>query len=116
MFADTLALIADCDIVYGHIFPYSPRTGTPAARMPQVAPEVRRDRAARLRAAAATRKAAWLANAVGTVQDVLIERPGDRGHTAHFAEVRLPTPSEPGSIRRVAITGATDTHLIGTAE
>ncbi|KQR84061.1 MiaB/RimO family radical SAM methylthiotransferase [Sphingomonas sp. Leaf343] len=116
MFADTLALIADCDIVYGHIFPYSPRIGTPAARMPQVAPEVRRERASKLRAAAAARKAAWLATAIGTVQDVLIERPGDRGHTAHFAEVRLPAPSGPGSIRPVAITAATDTHLIGTTE
>ncbi len=116
MFADTLALIADCDIVHGHIFPYSPRTGTPAARMPQVDPVVRRERAAHLRLAAATRKAAWLAAQIGTVQDVLVERPGDRGHAGHFAEVRLPSPLEPGSVRRVAITAATDTHLIGTAE
>ena len=58
MAANSLALIDDCDIVHAHIFPYSPRAGTPAARMPQVEPEVRRERAARLREAAARRKAA----------------------------------------------------------
>jgi len=56
MFANTLAMIDDCDIVHGHIFPYSPRTGTPAARMPQVNPWVVKDRARRLRAAAEVRK------------------------------------------------------------
>ena len=81
MFADTLALLDDCDVVHAHVFPYSPREGTPAARMPQVAIEVRRDRAARLRAAAAERKARWLRSLAGTVQDVLVEKPGDRGHS-----------------------------------
>lgn len=114
MFADTLALIDDCDIVHAHIFPYSPRARTPAARMPQVAPELRRERAARLRAAAAARKRAWLARAVGARRRVLVERPGDRGHAEDFADVRLSAPAEPGAIHEVAITGAADTHLIGT--
>jgi len=90
MFANTRALIDDCDIVHAHIFPYSPREGTPAARMPQVAPDVRKARAAELRAAAATCKAAWLSGLIGTEQDVLVERPGDRGHAGNFAEVRFP--------------------------
>jgi threonylcarbamoyladenosine tRNA methylthiotransferase MtaB len=89
MFANTLALIDDCDVVHAHIFPFSPRTGTPAARMPQVAPEVRKARAALLRERAATRQAVWLSGLVGTTQDVLVEKPGDRGHSGNFAEVIL---------------------------
>ncbi|MBJ6123123.1 tRNA (N(6)-L-threonylcarbamoyladenosine(37)-C(2))-methylthiotransferase MtaB [Sphingomonas mollis] len=114
MFADTLALIADCDIVHAHIFPYSPRTGTPAARMPQVDPVVRRERAGLLRQAAATRRAAWLAAQVGAVRTVLVERPGTRGHADDFADIHLTAHADPGTIVRAAITGATDTHLIGT--
>ncbi|WP_294138665.1 TRAM domain-containing protein, partial [Sphingomonas sp.] len=79
-------------------------------------------RAGRLRAAAAARRAAWLARQVGRVQDVLLERPGDRGHAGNFAEVRLSTPASsatlnharPGDIVGVRITAATDTYLIGT--
>jgi threonylcarbamoyladenosine tRNA methylthiotransferase MtaB len=89
MFANTLSLIDECDIVHGHIFPYSPRDGTPAARMPQVPPTVRKSRAARLREAGARRRAAWLRGMIGTTQQVLVERPGDRGHTPNFAEVRF---------------------------
>ncbi len=114
MFADTLALIADARIVHAHIFPYSPRTGTPAARMPQVAPEIRRARAARLREAAADRRRAWLGTLLGTTQAVLVERPGTRGHAGNFADIHLTEAAEPGAIVRVRVTGASDTHLIGT--
>jgi threonylcarbamoyladenosine tRNA methylthiotransferase MtaB len=114
MFAHTLALVEDCRIVHGHIFPYSPRDGTPAARMPQVAIEVRRERAGRLRAAVASARARWLGGLVGTTQAVLVERPGARGHAGNFAEVRLGAPAQPGSIVDAQITGATDTFLIGT--
>ncbi|MFS0771444.1 tRNA (N(6)-L-threonylcarbamoyladenosine(37)-C(2))-methylthiotransferase MtaB [Sphingomonas sp. 1P08PE] len=114
MFADTLALIADARIVHAHIFPFSPRTGTPAARMPQVAPDVRRERAARLRAAAATARRSWLATLVGTRQAMLVERPGDRGHAPNHAAITCSTVAEPGSVRDVRITGATDTGLIGS--
>jgi threonylcarbamoyladenosine tRNA methylthiotransferase MtaB len=89
MAANTLALIDDCDIVHAHIFPYSPRAGTPAARMPLVEPSLSRDRAARLREAAAHRKSAWLTNLAGTEQQVLVEAPGNRGHSASFADIRL---------------------------
>lgn len=92
MFANTRALIDDCDIVHAHIFPYSPRAGTPAARMPQVAPEMRKRRAAELRTAAGERRARWLAGLVGSTQEVLVERPGDRGHAGNFAGVRLRHP------------------------
>ena len=113
MFADTLALVDDCDIVHAHIFPYSARAGTPAARMPQVAHEVRRERAARLRAAAAARKAAWLRGLVGSDQSIVIERSGIKGHAGNFAEIHT-APAPPGSVQRVRVTAATDTHLEGT--
>lgn len=114
MFADTLALIEDCHIVHAHIFPYSPRDGTPAARMPQVASEVRRDRSARLRLRAADAKAAWLRSLIGTEQSVLIEKSGVRGHAGNFADVHVDTPCAVGGVFNVEIIGATATHLIGT--
>jgi threonylcarbamoyladenosine tRNA methylthiotransferase MtaB len=114
--AATRALIADAQIVHAHIFPYSPRADTPAARMPQVSPPLVRERAAALRACAAEAKAAWLAGLVGGVEQVLVERPGDRGHAGNFAEVRLSSPAEPGTLRLVLVTDATATHLTGTLQ
>ncbi|WP_043611200.1 radical SAM protein, partial [Novosphingobium sp. B-7] len=60
MHAENLSIVAQAGIVHGHVFPYSPRPGTPAARMPQVPPPVVRERAAQLRAAVAQTRAAWL--------------------------------------------------------
>jgi len=105
MFANTLALIADCDIVHAHVFPYSPREGTPAARMPQVPAELRKARAGRLREAAVLRRTAWLRSLVGSEQVVLVERPGDRGHAGNFADVRLDRLHGVGSVQRVVISG-----------
>jgi len=113
MFANTRALIDDCDIVHAHVFPYSPREGTTAARMPQVPPSIRKARAAELRAAAAARKAAWLRGLVGTAQDVLVERPGDRGHAGNFAEVRMPL-AEVGSIQSVMIEAVDGSTLLAS--
>lgn len=114
MAANTLALVDDCDIVHAHIFPYSPREGTPAARMPQVAPGLARARAAALRERAAARRAAWLASLVGTRQSILVERSGNRGHAENFAEVLLPQ-TDIGTIARVNIERVQDGKLIGTA-
>jgi len=111
MFANSLALIDDCDIVHAHIFPYSPRAGTPAARMPQVVPAVAKARAARLREAAAARRSRWLQSLIGSDQQILVERPGDRGHAGNFAEVRLPQ-SEVGDIVTVTIKAIEDGKLI----
>jgi threonylcarbamoyladenosine tRNA methylthiotransferase MtaB len=115
MAANTLALIDDCDIVHAHIFPYSPRAGTPAARMPQVAPGVAKARAAALRERAAARRAHWLRDMVGTTQRVLVERPGERGHAENFAEVMLPQ-SDIGSVQQVKITNVQDGKLIGAPQ
>ncbi|WP_375397871.1 tRNA (N(6)-L-threonylcarbamoyladenosine(37)-C(2))-methylthiotransferase MtaB [uncultured Sphingomonas sp.] len=113
-FVNTLALIDDCRIVHAHIFPFSARSGTPAARMPQVAPEIRRERAARLREAAARRRSGWLASLVGTMQEVLIEAPGDHGHAGNFADVRFPVASAAvGTIAAVRIVAVTADYLVG---
>lgn len=113
MAADTLALIDDAQIVHAHIFPYSARDGTPAARMPQVPHPLRRKRAARLREAAARRRRHWLAAQVGQTRDVLVERPGTRGHAPDFADIHFSPATEPGSIACVRVMAATETHLIG---
>ncbi|PZO79927.1 MAG: tRNA (N(6)-L-threonylcarbamoyladenosine(37)-C(2))-methylthiotransferase MtaB [Sphingomonas hengshuiensis] len=112
MAANTLALIDDCAIVHAHVFPYSPRARTPAARMPQVFPPVARLRAQALRAAAARRHHDWLRQQVGTITDILVERPGTRGHSPGFAEVRLP-PCPPGTIVTVRLTQLEGDQLIG---
>ncbi len=112
MFANSRALIDDCDIVHAHIFPYSPRAGTPAARMPQIEPEVRKARAAALREASETRRAQWLRGLVGSTQSVLVERPGTRGHSGNFATLSFPE-APVGSIARIAVTGVNNDHLIG---
>jgi threonylcarbamoyladenosine tRNA methylthiotransferase MtaB len=85
----SLRLVAECDIVMGHIFPFSPKKGTPAALMPQVPPPIARRRARRLREACAARKAMWLARLVGTRQKVLVEREDGSGHCENFAPARV---------------------------
>jgi len=89
MHDNSLRLVDECDIVMGHIFPYSPKRGTPAARMPQVAPGVVKRRARALRGACAARRAAWLEWLVGTTQRVLVERADGSGHAENFAPVRV---------------------------
>jgi threonylcarbamoyladenosine tRNA methylthiotransferase MtaB len=112
MFANSLAMIADCGIVHGHIFPYSPRDGTPAARMPQIDRSVIRDRAARLRAACADARQRWLTSLIGTQQRVLVETSGLAGHGESFAPVRFATPQPVGRIVTTRIRGLEDGALI----
>ena len=115
---NSLRLIDACDIVMGHIFPYSPKRGTPAARMPQVPPPVVKERAKRLREATARRKAAWLQAMVGTRQRVLVEKDGN-GHAENFAPVRLSRPGlgrNDGEIVEVRVSEVEDGMLIGMPE
>jgi threonylcarbamoyladenosine tRNA methylthiotransferase MtaB len=116
MAANTLALIDDCDISLAHVFPYSPRAGTPAARMPQVAPTVIKARAQRLRAAAARRKSGWLDRLIDSRQRVLVERNG-RGHAENFAEVEIAGASDAaiGRTIDVRITGRQADRLVAIA-
>jgi threonylcarbamoyladenosine tRNA methylthiotransferase MtaB len=119
MFANSLALLDDCDIVMGHIFPYSPRDGTPAARMPQVERPIVKARAEMLRSAAAGRKAAWLGAMVGSTQQMLVELDGQTGHIENFASVRLDTQIANGNMRgimtQVRIIASDGQILTGTA-
>ena len=112
MFENSLRLIDECSIVHGHIFPYSPRTGTPAARMPQIDRATIKARAARLRDACATRREAWLRSLIGTTQSVLVERSGLSGHAENFAPVRFTEGQAPSSIVRATITGLENGSLI----
>jgi threonylcarbamoyladenosine tRNA methylthiotransferase MtaB len=88
MALNTLKLLDDCQIVAAHVFPFSPRPDTPAARMPQLPRELVKARAARLRHAAAERRSQWLDGLVGSTQPVLIEGPGV-GHTGNFAPIAI---------------------------
>jgi threonylcarbamoyladenosine tRNA methylthiotransferase MtaB len=88
MAENSVKLIDECDIVFGHIFPFSPKTGTPAARMPQVPPPVVKQRAKRLREATARRRLHWLNTLLGTRQKVLLER-NRLGHAENFAPVQV---------------------------
>jgi threonylcarbamoyladenosine tRNA methylthiotransferase MtaB len=112
MHENSLRLIDECDIVMGHIFPFSPKRGTPAARMPQVPPAIAKQRARRLREASARRRAMWLQSLVGTTQRVLVEKDG-LGHAENFAPVKA--AGAMGEIAAVKIAGVEDGMLIGVA-
>ncbi|MBX6321432.1 MAG: tRNA (N(6)-L-threonylcarbamoyladenosine(37)-C(2))-methylthiotransferase MtaB [Rhodospirillaceae bacterium] len=115
MAANTLSLVADCGLCFLHVFPFSPRRGTPAARMPQVPPAEIRARAARLRAAGAAARSRFLEAQVGRVAAVLVERRDAvaRGHSEHFAPVRFTGPAAVGEIVPVRITGCDGEALLG---
>jgi threonylcarbamoyladenosine tRNA methylthiotransferase MtaB len=102
MALNSLKLLDHCDIIAAHIFPFSPRPSTPAARIPQLAREVVKARAARLREAAARRRGQWLDSLVGTIQPALIEGDGV-GHSDHFAPVAVPGARR-GESGRIRIT------------
>jgi threonylcarbamoyladenosine tRNA methylthiotransferase MtaB len=95
--AANLAIIDELDIVHAHVFPYSPRPGTPAARMPQLSRDVIKARATDLRARAAVRREAWLQSLVGETLPVLAER-GDTGYAPNYAPVALPPGTTAGTI------------------
>jgi threonylcarbamoyladenosine tRNA methylthiotransferase MtaB len=88
MFRNSLSLVEECGLAHVHVFPYSPRPGTPAARMPQVDGKAIRERAARLREAGERALIARLDREIGTARSVLVEK-GGRGHTEHFMSVAI---------------------------
>ncbi|MGI9477422.1 MAG: tRNA (N(6)-L-threonylcarbamoyladenosine(37)-C(2))-methylthiotransferase MtaB [Hyphomicrobiaceae bacterium] len=112
MFQDTLDIVDACGLTYLHVFPFSPRPGTPAERMPQVAPATIKQRAARLRAKGEARLAEFLRQQIGNEVDVLVERP-NIGRTPQFAEVRLDKdPAQTGTITRTKIAGSDGRRLL----
>ena len=109
MFGQSLAIVDDCGLTYLHAFPYSPRHGTPAARMPQVpGPEIKA-RAERLRVKGAAALAATLDAHLGQSSEILMER-GGIGRTPGFVEVSQPDAA-PGTFVRVRITGSNGKRL-----
>ena len=111
---DTLDLVDEMELSFLHVFPYSERPNTPAARMPPVPVPLRRERAARLRAAGAAAAARFYAGRVGREETVLFEA-GNRGHTEHFAPLRLADGAPPvprGAIRRVRPTASGSDGLL----
>jgi threonylcarbamoyladenosine tRNA methylthiotransferase MtaB len=114
MFQRSLDLVAECGIAFLHVFPYSVRPGTPAARMPQLGPALVRERAARLRAAGAAALAADLAARVGSDAEVLIERPG-LGRAEFYATVAVADAHPVGAIERLRLVAANGGNLVGVA-
>ena len=111
MATNSLRLLDDCDIVAAHIFPFSPRPNTPAARMPLVPVETIKARAARLREVAQARRTVWLDSLVGSLQPVLIES-RSRGHSDSFAPVAV-AGAKRGEVGEVRITGRDGDTLQG---
>lgn len=112
MFRRSLDLIEECGLAFVHVFPYSPRPATPAARMPPLAGAAIKERAAKLRAAGTAALAAELASRIGGETDVLIERPGT-GRAAFYAAVRSEGSAVEGTIQRMRIVGSSGHELIG---
>ncbi|MEM7188050.1 MAG: tRNA (N(6)-L-threonylcarbamoyladenosine(37)-C(2))-methylthiotransferase MtaB [Pseudomonadota bacterium] len=110
MFENSLTLVEECGLTWLHVFPYSARKGTPAARMPQVPKAVRKERAARLRAAGESRAASYRNRQIGKTQSILAET-ADMGRTEGFAEVELAEQAIPGEILQRQISGVTATRL-----
>jgi threonylcarbamoyladenosine tRNA methylthiotransferase MtaB len=100
MHGNNLSIISELGIVHGHVFPYSLRPGTPAARMPQVEHTIIRERAAALRAEISRIRSIWLEELIGTELTVLAERDGT-GHAENFARVTLPERTPPRTILRI---------------
>ncbi|MHC2255215.1 threonylcarbamoyladenosine tRNA methylthiotransferase MtaB [Bradyrhizobium embrapense] len=113
MFARSLDLVAECDLTFLHVFPYSRRPGTPAARMPQVEGGTIRERARRLRAAGEAALVRRLAAEVGATREVLIES-RTQGRTEHFLPVAI-DGDMPGTVRRLAVTGHDGTRLVAAS-
>jgi threonylcarbamoyladenosine tRNA methylthiotransferase MtaB len=112
MFRNTLALVNDAGLSYLHVFPFSPRDGTPAARMPQLPRTVIKPRAAELRARGADALARHLLALVGTEQEVLVEQSGS-GRTPCFAPVQCDATLRTGELARLRIAATDARALVG---
>jgi threonylcarbamoyladenosine tRNA methylthiotransferase MtaB len=111
MFANSLALVEECGLTHLHVFPFSPRPGTPAARMPQLSRQIVKERAARLRARGALALRRHLDAEVGASRRVLVECE-QLGRTEQFTQVRLATAAEPGAIVELKIAGHDGKQLL----
>ena len=110
MFENSLNIVDDCGLTYLHVFPFSARPGTPAARMPQLEKTLIKERAARLRGKGQSRLDEFLSREVGATRQVLIETEA-MGRTEHFAQVKFAQAMTPGAIVRAMVTGREGAHL-----
>ncbi len=110
MFENSMRIVGECGLTYLHVFPFSPRPGTPAARMPQLEKHVVKERAAQLRAKGNARLEAFLSGEVGALRQVLIET-RETGRTEHFAPVKFGSAMTPGAIVKARVTACGPTHL-----
>ncbi|WP_234035565.1 MiaB/RimO family radical SAM methylthiotransferase [Erythrobacter insulae] len=109
--ADNVSIITELGLAHGHIFPFSPRPGTPAARMPQMDRSIIKSRAAELRSAVSDVRAAWLSSLVGETLPVLAERDGT-GYAPNYARVRLSEDTQVGDIVNVTVRGIEEGLLV----
>jgi len=110
MFARSQELVEECDLIFLHVFPYSPRPGTPAARMPQVRGDVVKDRARRLRETGEAALQRRLAAEIGSTRQVLIES-ATQGRTEHFMPVAI-AGDTPGTVRALVMAGHDGARLM----
>jgi len=113
MFENSLKLVQDCDLTWLHVFPYSARPGTPAARMPAVSGATIKTRAGALRAAGQAQVTRHLQDQIGKRHAVLMENPR-MGRTEQFTETHFDTDQPEGQIVLARVTGAADSHLVAT--
>ena len=114
MFAESERLVDDCGLTMLHVFPFSARPGTPAARMPQLDKSLVKERARRLRDKGSEALARHLAGEVGKVRVVLAEEPTS-GRTPQFTEVKLQSAIDPGALASIRVTGVEGSRLVGRA-
>jgi len=113
MFENTLGIVEEAGLTYLHVFPFSPREGTPAARMPQVPRYVAKARAARLRSLGEVQYNKFCQSRIGEVESVLVERNG-LGRTEQFVPIAVPGHAA-GEIVPVRVTGISGEGLVGEA-
>jgi threonylcarbamoyladenosine tRNA methylthiotransferase MtaB len=110
MFENSLRIVDECGLIYLHVFPFSPRPETPAARMPQLDKGVIRERAQRLRIRGEERLFRFLNNSIGATQRVLVETLNS-GRNEQFAQVKFEQSLSPGAIVKAHVTGASGNYL-----
>jgi len=111
MHRNSLSIVGELGIVHGHVFPYSARPGTPAARMPRVEQSVVKQRARELRETVERERSQWLSSMIGKPLSVLAERDGN-GHSENFAPVRVPEGTMPGEVANVTPTRVAEGILV----
>jgi threonylcarbamoyladenosine tRNA methylthiotransferase MtaB len=111
-FENTMQHAKDCGIAFLHVFPFSPRKGTPAARMPQLGREIAKERAARLRTKGSEMLRRHFASEIGKTRRVLVEQSGTEGRSEHFMPVKLSAPATRGTIAEVLIADHDERGLV----